>query len=140
MAVSTRQYSAASLMLTLGGVQVGFLKSVEGGEPVGTVASDPADGTGVVKKHVVSVSYQPITMTFGAGMDKSVYQWIADFLSQKSVPTSGAVIFADYNYKEKYRLEFTNALIAAVGFPGVDAHSKDAGVFTLTLQPLVARV
>jgi hypothetical protein len=136
----TNHYSSACFMLELGGSVVGFLRTVEGGEPVGQVVKDPVDTTGVIKKHISSVTYQPIVMTFGTGMDSVVYQWMADTLAHKPSTKSGAIIFGDYNYKQKLRLEFDDALITGIGFPALDTQSKDAAFVTLTLQPKVTRV
>jgi len=140
MGFSSRSYSAASFVLELEGTAVGFLRTVEGGGPYAQVVDEPVDAGGVVKKHIGSVAYQPIVMTFGTGMDKSVYQWIADTLGRKGSAKSGAIIFADYSYKERARLEFDKALVIEIGFPAVDANSKDIGLFTLTLQPQVTRL
>ena len=136
----TNHYSSACFMLELGGSVVGFLRTVEGGEPVGQVVNEPVDTTGVIKKHIGSVIYQPIVMTLGTGMDSVVYQWMADALGHKPSTKSGAIIFGDYNYKQKLRLEFDNALLTGIGFPALDVQSKDAAFFTLTLQPQVTRV
>lgn len=139
MGAPTRNYSAASFALELEGTAVGFLRTVEGGEPVGTVVEEAADSSGIVKKHVGTVVYQPIVISFGAGMASVVYQWISDVLSRKAPAKSGAIIFADYNYKETSRIEFDQALVTEISFPAVDAQSKDMASFTLTLQPQVTR-
>jgi hypothetical protein len=136
----TNRYSSACVVLQLGGATVGFLRTAEGGEPVGQVSKEPVDANGAVKKHIASTNYQPIVMTFGAGMDPSVYQWMTDTLDRKPSAKSGAIIFGDQYFKEKFRLEFDNALPIAIGFPAADAKSQDAAVFTLTLQPQVTRV
>jgi len=140
MGVNTKQYASALFILELEGTTAGFLRAVEGGEPFGEVVNEPVDASGVVKKHIGSVSYQPIVISFGTGMGKSVYQWMADVLDRKPSAKSGAIIFADYNYKERSRLEFDKALITEIGFPALDAKSKDAALFRLTLQPQVTRV
>jgi len=138
--LSTRNYSSASFSRELEDVRVGFLHTVEGGEPFGKVINEPVDQSGVVKKHIGSVSYQPIVLTFGTRMDKTVYQWIVDMIGRKATKKSGAIIFGDYNYKERLRLEFDNALITEIGFPALDGASKEAAFITLTLQPQVTRL
>lgn len=140
MADLSRQYSSACFLLQLGGAAAGFLRSLEGGEPFARVIDEPVDGNGVVKKHIGQPSYQPIVITFGAGMAATLYQWMSDTLDRKPAVKTGAVIVGDHSYKERYRIEFDNASLIGISFPAVDAHSKDAGVFTLTLQPEVARV
>ena len=139
MGVTNRTYSAASFALELEGTVAGFLRTVEGGEPWGQVIREAADTSGIVKKHVGKVQYQPIVLTFGAGMASGVYQWISEMLSGKASAKNGAIVFSDYNFKETSRLEFDNAVITEISFPAVDGESKDLASFTLTLQPQVTR-
>src|SRR5258708_5784492 len=75
-----RGYSAGKFMLELEGKNAGFLHSVEGGEPVASVISEPLVAANVADKHLGTLSYDPIRMTFGTAMDESFYQWIAAWL------------------------------------------------------------
>src|SRR5262245_60758615 len=89
----TNHYSYACCVLHLADAMMGFLRTVEGGEPIGNVVNEPVDPNGVVKKHIDGVTYQPIVMTFGAGMGDALYQWMADTLARKPSAKSGALIF-----------------------------------------------
>lgn len=136
---ATRGYSAGKLMIELDGKPAGFLIAVEGGEPVGSVVAEAPDGNGVVRKHVGSVAYEPIRMSFGTAMGETVYQWMTDWLKGKRPVKSGAIVFLDYQFNEQSRLEFVDALITEVAFPALDAAGKEAAHFTVALQPEITR-
>ena len=63
-------------------------------------------------------------------MSKAFYEWIKACFDHKHSRNDGAIITADYDYKEVTRLNFFNALITEVGFPALDAASKDAAKMT----------
>ena len=128
-------------MLEIEGKPVGFLSSVDGGELFAAVVHEPIDTSGVVRKSVGAIGFSPICISFGAGMSNSLYQWMADVLNRKGSGKSGAIVFCDYNYAERSRLEFDNAAIVKVAFPALDATgAKGDARFTLTLQPEAARI
>lgn len=139
MAPDTRAYAAGKLMLELDGKDAGILASGEGGESVAAVIVDEVDPTNVVRKRLGEVTYAPIRVSFGSGMGQPLYQWIADWLGGKQGAKSGALVFLDINLQEQSRLEFEDAFITEFGFPALNAGSKDAVRFSLTLQPGMTR-
>jgi T4-like virus tail tube protein gp19 len=136
---NARGYSAGRFVLEIDGQAVGSLSTVEGGEPFAAVIADPADANHVVRKRPGAVNYEPIRVSFGAGMGALLYQWMTELLKRNQLTKSGAIIFLDYNSVEQARLEFQNARITEIAFPAMDAASKDSARFTLTLQPEVTR-
>ena len=132
---TVRGYSAAKFMLELDGKDAGFLISVEGGEPVASVVSEPPGPGLVVRKHLGQVAYEPIQMSFSSGMSESLYKWMTEWLKGKQPTKSGAIVFLDYNFGEQRRLEFDKARITEVTFPALDGSSKDVVHFNVTLQP-----
>lgn len=127
-------------MLELEGQPAGFLTTVEGGEPFAPVVNEAVGASGVVRKHIGSPEFAPMRMSFGTGMSESLYKWMADVLNHNRSDKNGAIVFCDYNFKERSRLMFDNALITEIAFPALDAGSKDAAYFTLTLQPRATRI
>jgi len=127
-------------MLELEGQSAGFLTTVEGGEPFAPVVNEAVGESGVVRKHIGPVGFAPIRMSFGAGMSEALYKWMADVLNHNGSAKNGAIVFCDYNFKERWRLIFDNALITEIAFPALDAGSKDDAHFTLTLQPKATRI
>jgi hypothetical protein len=132
--ISSNSYSSGMFMLELEGEPAGRLRSVEGGEPFAVVQTeDPTDG--ITPKHLGSVHITPITVTFGVGMSKRLYDWMAAFLGSNGSAKSGAIYFGDFSSKEHSRLVFQEAKITELSFPALVGGSDDAAFFTLTIQP-----
>lgn len=72
-------------------------------------------------------------------MSNVFYQWIQDWLGFRYIRKNGAIMTADYNYRERARLHFSNALITEVGFPALDAASKDACKMVIKFSPKYTR-
>ena len=126
--------------LELDGQFAGWLSSAEGGQPTGLVVVETPDPAGIARKHIAGVKYEDISLTFGTGMSKDFYQWIADSVAGKGTRKGGAIIVADYNHNELSRLSFTHGQLAEVGLPGLDAASKDAAKMTVKLSPETTRM
>lgn len=130
-----RSYVAGRFALSLDdSPEVDFLRSVEGGAAVGNVVAE-TEPDSVLRKHIAGVKYEDITMTVGASMSRAFHEWLSASMSGKALRKSGAIIAADYDYTEKSRREFKEALITEVGFPALDASSKDACFMTITILP-----
>jgi len=133
-AITSNTYTSGIFMLDIEGKPAGRLRSVEGGEPFAVVQSEaPADGK--TPKQIVSVQYAPITVTFGVGMSKPLYDWMTEFLGSEGSSKSGAIYFGDFRSVEQSRLVFDGARITELSFPTLVAGSNDAAFFTLTIQP-----
>jgi len=127
-AADKRSYTAGHFALELDGVNSGLVQSVEGGYATSDVAGDDNDP----KRHHPG---DDITLSGGIGLGKSMYDWIKSSMDQKHTRKDGAIIAADYNYKELSRLNFYNGLITEIGFPALDAASKDAAKMTIKISP-----
>jgi hypothetical protein len=121
----SRGYSSGKFALELEGKAAGFLRSVEGGEPFGTVVVEAPGADGIAKKHLGSLEFEPITVTFGVGMAKELYNWIAEVCNRQQKPRSGAIVFLNYDFTEVERLEWKNGLITEIVFPALDGGAKD---------------
>jgi hypothetical protein len=131
----SRGYSSGKFALELEGKPAGFLRSVEGGEPFGSVAVEAPGTDGIAKKHVGSLEFEPITVTFGVGMAKELYNWIAEVCNRQQKPRSGAIVLLNYDFTEVERLEWRNGLITEVVIPALDGGAKDAAFLTITIAP-----
>jgi hypothetical protein len=138
-ALPTRSYAASHFAIELEGVSAGFVKSVDGGGIVGEVVNEPGSATYYQKKHIGNVTYGEFTVRLGLSMAKSVYDWISASLVGTYERKSGAVVAADFDYKERARREFHDALITEIGFPALDASSKDPAYLALTFAPDLTR-
>jgi phage tail-like protein len=137
--VQKRAYVAGHFALTLDGVEAGFLRSAEGGAAYADVIEETDPGSQVLKKRPGRVKYNEFTIKMGAGMSKAMYDWIQSSVGGKAIRKNGAIIAADYDYKESSRREFTNALITEFGMPSLDATSKDPAYMVLKFAPESAR-
>jgi hypothetical protein len=135
-----RSYTAGQYALDMKGIFAGWVASMEGGNAVSEVVSEKMGPDKIVRKHLAGVKYEDITVTCGTGMTKPFYQWIADSLAHNYSRMDGALIQADFNHKEVSRLSFVEALISEIGFPALDASSKDAAKLTLKFSPEICRV
>lgn len=134
-----RGYIAGKFALELDGVNAGWLFNAEGGQAGADVVTEKLGTDHIAKKHISGVKYDDITLVFGTGMSKAVYSWMNDSFLHQYSRKNGAYIGADYNYKEYTRLTWYNALITEMGFPALDAASKDAAKFTLKITPEYTR-
>ena len=65
---ANRGYSAGKFAIEIDAVSAGFIESVEGGEPFGVVAEEAPSASGLIKKHIASVQFEPIKLTAGNGL------------------------------------------------------------------------
>ncbi|VVB89282.1 T4-like virus tail tube protein gp19 [uncultured archaeon] len=134
-----RSYVASKYGLILDGQFAGWLYSAEGGDPSSDVILEALGPDNIVRKHIGGVKYENITITVGTGMSQAFYAWIQDTFNHQNPRKNGAIILADYNYKEIRRMNFSNALIGEVGMPALDAASKDAAKMTIKIIPEYTR-
>ncbi len=146
-AASTDQFSAISsarpdqikISLELDNTFAGYIHSVEGGDAVADVVTEKLGGDHLAKKHIGNVKYNDISITFGVGSGKALHDWIKASFDKGHVRKSGAIIAADYNYNVLSVMEFNQALVTELGFPALDAASKDAAKMTLKFKPEYTR-
>jgi T4-like virus tail tube protein gp19 len=129
-----RTDTAGRFMLDITGVNVGFVKRFSGFAMEADIVSNVLGPANVQKKHVANVRWTPAKATIGIGMGKEMYQWIKAAFDKGYETRNGSFVAADFNYKEKSRLNFQNALITSVTFPKLDGSSKDAAYFDVEFE------
>jgi len=139
-AVSTahnRSYVTGKYELQLEGVNSGFATQFYGGSAVADVVAEKLGPDHIQKKHLGPVKYEEISLSVGTGMSRSFYEWIKNTLarSTKDARKSGAVVAMDYNYNAITQLDFNKAYLTEIGFPALDASSKDAARLTVSFAP-----
>eukprot|EP00698_Gefionella_okellyi_P005509 TRINITY_DN15032_c0_g1_i1.p1 TRINITY_DN15032_c0_g1~~TRINITY_DN15032_c0_g1_i1.p1 ORF type:complete len:430 (-),score=80.22 TRINITY_DN15032_c0_g1_i1:92-1381(-) len=86
---------------------------------------------GFVKKHIGKPKYEDITIRCGVRMAKPFYDWLsAPYGTRKS----GAIVAADYDYREVSRRTFTDALITDIVFPSLYSDEPDLLYVTLSVE------
>ncbi|HEX4460890.1 MAG TPA: phage tail protein [Polyangia bacterium] len=128
----SRSFTAGKYALDLDGKFAGWIQSVEGGYATADVVVEKVATDLIWHKHIAGVKYDDITLNCGTSMSTAFYSWLQNSVDHQAKRiSSGAIISADYNFKETGRLNFFNALITEVGFPALDAASKDAAKMAL---------
>lgn len=131
---------AGGYWLELAGVNQGFLLSFEGGSATGDVVVEKPGPDHIAHKHLAGVKYEDITMTVGAGMGKGLYDLLKTMFDQKSVRKDFAIKRTDFDLNVLSELDAFHGLLTEVGFPDLDAASKDVGKLTIKLSPEYTRL
>jgi phage tail-like protein len=134
-----RGFIAGKFGIELDGIMAGWVASVEGGHATSDVVVEKIGVDHLAKKHLAGVKYEEISLSCGTGMSKGFYDWIKASFDHKYQRKNGAIITANYDYQEISRITFMNALPTEIGFPALDASSKDAAKMTIKLKPETTR-
>jgi len=133
-------YAAANFHLTLDGIDVGSLKSVDGGAISAEVITEQVGPSYQVKKHLGPPRYEPFAIELGLWMGNVVYEWIQASWKMNYARKNGSILACDYNLEARSEREFFNALITEVAMPALDASSKDQCYMTLKFAPELVRM
>ena len=125
--------------LELDGVLVGGISSFAGGDATADVVVEKPGQDGVARKHLGTVKYQDIRFSCGADLADSFYDWLQQTFSGSVSRKNGAIVTYDFNGNEVSRLSFFNALVSEIGFPAMDASSRDPVSLTVTISPQLTR-
>lgn len=123
----------------LGGVLGGYLHSVEGGNAVADVVEEKPGPDHIVHKHIAGVKYEDITLACGTGMSKAFYEWIKASFDLKPMRPDGSIKVLDFDSNIISEMDFFHGLLTEIGFPALDAASKDAAELTIKISPEYTR-
>ena len=130
-----RAYSTGGVALELGGVHAGWLISAGGGDATADVVAEKLGTFTFRHKHLANVRYTDIRVTCGLDMEAGFWTWLADALASRQTRQDGALVFLDYDSTERRRLTFQHALVTQIGFPALDAASKETARLAVRLSP-----
>jgi hypothetical protein len=131
----TRTFTGGRFAIFIEGVDAGWVYSAEGGQPFAEVVTEKLSQEHTIRKHIAGVKYEDITITCGTGMSKAFWEHLANSFTDEFRRIDGTIIYADYDGKVRKTLDFHTAAITEIGFPALDAASKDAAKLTLKLTP-----
>jgi phage tail-like protein len=114
---------------------MGFLNSAEGGGLKADVVDYKQGRLVDVWRQVGRTKFEDISIRCGMGMSKTFYTWISDFFNRKITRKNGGIVLADFNYTQRARRSFIDALISEVQMPALDGASKEAAFLTVKLVP-----
>jgi len=129
----TRGYTAGRFALEIDGIAAGWIYSCEGGNRISEVVTEKLPQEHHTRKHIAGLKYEDITITCGIAMSKHFWRKLHASFTDNFKRFSGAVHVCDYDANIKRTLEFHEAIVTEIGFPGLDASSKDACKFTFKL-------
>jgi phage tail-like protein len=126
LSTKDRAYSAAHFALELDGKKddVGLFRSVEGGSIKADVMTYQNGANYDRWRQLGKPKFEDIKVSVGMSMSQPFYTWIADFFTGAGVRKTGAILAADFNYEERARREFSQALIKEITIPKLDATDK----------------
>lgn len=131
-----RAYAAAHFALSLDNNEdCGVIRSIEGGG-VKVDATSYRYGFGhETWRGLGKPKFEAIKLQVGMALAEPFYDWISKFFTGKTVRKNGAIIAADFKYKERARREFTNAIISEITLPALNAADKNAAYMGVSIAP-----
>jgi phage tail-like protein len=133
--IGPRAYAAAHFALELHGIDqdLGLFRSIEGGGLKCDVMTYQNAGNYERWRQLAKPKFENIKLQMGMGMSEPFYKWIEEFFTGKGTRKNGAIVAADFYYKERARREFSEALIAELTFPALSATDKNTAYMTVAL-------
>ena len=127
-------YAAAHFGLELDkSSDVALFRSIEGGNVRVDVMSYQMGPNYDRWRQLGKPKFEDIKLQVGMAMSKPFYDWIVNFFNGTDLRKDGAIIAADFYYKERARREFTNAIIHELTFPKLDAQDKNPAYMNIAL-------
>jgi hypothetical protein len=140
-AADQRAYGGAMPVVTVGGIVVTGLKSIEGGSLTGEAVVESRvveqKGASFPKKHLGPLHAEPLVLE--VHRERTLGGWITDTLNGNTATRSVAVSSVDFNHKETGKAEYGATRLVEVDFPALDAASREAFVPRVVLQPDLPR-
>ncbi|MGE0397526.1 MAG: phage tail protein [Kofleriaceae bacterium] len=132
---SKKAYAAAHFGLELDGKKdLGLFRSIEGGGLKAQVMTYQY-GQGLEKwRQLGKPNFEDIKAQVGMAMSKPFYDWVAHFFKGEAVQKNGAIVAADFYYKERARREFTGAMIKELTFPALVAADSTPLYMNITMS------
>ena len=129
-----RSYAAAHFALELDGAQsVGVFRSIEGGGVKAEVMTYQHGGGHARWRQLGKPKFDDIKVQVGMAMSKPFYDWIKFFFRGQPKRKTGAIIAADFYYKERARREFKEAIIKELTFPKLEGQDKNAAYMNVSI-------
>ena len=131
----SRGYTTGRFALEIDNVNAGWIYSAEGGNRVSEVVIEKLPQEHHSRKHIVGLKYEDITITCGIGMTKHFWHKLKASFQDSYKRLDGAIHVFDFDGNIQKTLNFHQAIVTEIGFPGLDAASKDPCRLTFKLAP-----
>ena len=134
--IAPRAYGAAHFGLELDQKKdIGLFKSIEGGGMKTELIKYQNGAQHPTFFRLGKAKYEDIKVQVGMAMSQPFYEWVKEFFTGVPVRKTGAIVAADFYYKERARREFDQAMITEVGFPKLDGNDKGPCYMNVTISP-----
>ena len=114
---------------------VGFVTSIDGGHFKSEAVASTWGASFATTRYPGKPKYEDITVTVGMAMSPAFWKWVQATLDGKPERRNGALVAYDFNNKERSRRTFKRALLSEIGFPSLDAASKQSALLTIKISP-----
>lgn len=135
-AISTRKeqryHGASRFLLRVDGIgDLGTLHSVDGGglRTTGSVKTSPGQPISLAGRP----RYDDIGFTVGMVMAREFWGWLNASLAHRPERRNGSIVELDFDNRIRSELEFRDALLSEVGFPGLDAARAEPPLLSVKL-------
>jgi phage tail-like protein len=135
LTTEARVYAAAHFALELDNMKnLGMFRSIEGGSIKAEVMTYQNGGTYDRWRQLGKPKFEDLKLQLGMAMSPPFYEWIKQFFDGKAVRKNGAIVAADFYYKERARRQFSNAMITELTFPKLDGSDKNTAYMSVSLS------
>jgi phage tail-like protein len=129
-------YAGANFLLEVDGAKPAAISTFSGGAISAEVVTQALGTRNIQKKHLATITFEPITLEAGFSLDPSFYDWVSGTVDGNGPRKSGAILMADHNYKERSRITFQDAFVTEITIPAMDASGgREAGNLRVVVQP-----
>jgi phage tail-like protein len=131
---ANRSYAAAHFGLELGDQgtnDVGLFRSIEGGGIRTDVMMYQKGGDYDRWRQLGKPKFEDLKLQVGMSMSYPFYDWIKKFFTGDAERMNGAIVAADFYYKERARRQFSEAMIKEISFPKLDGQDKNPAYMTI---------
>lgn len=128
-------YSAAHFAMELDQEAIGLIRSIEGGGVKADVMRYEVGSSHKQFYQLGKPKFEDFKVMVGMALSDLFYDWIECFFVGDHLRKDGAILAADFNYKERARRTFYQAIIKEVTFPALSAADKQPAYLGVTLAP-----
>jgi hypothetical protein len=131
-----RAYAAGYFEMLLDGHKsASFLKAVDGGFPKQQVIDNAGGSDGYHMKYGGPLDIDPMTIDFGLAGSFEILKWIQGSWRGDWSTRNGEILHADFNMKQTFSLQFSDAQIMETTFPALDGSSNEGAYAKVKIQP-----
>ena len=137
--MAERSYTAGRFAFGIDGEFAGFIRKCSGGVTKGELVTHKLGPSNFERKHLATISHEPLTIEISMGMGLPLWRWIKDSWGRTFRQKTCELLTCDFNHKVMAVRVFEEAYIKKVTVPSLDGSNKDPGYFTVELDPVAIR-